>query len=845
MLQARVSPSDTIDRLVSDYCDNDDDSDRRGANAPSQKPTIAQQPPALCNSFPPLASWQKQPLFMQGRVEQQAQVVDILHAPLPTPIPPTPTVEHQHAARFERPPPLVIVPPPSSRPQSEHGDVIEDDQAAHPGGCLLKRREHYRTSRHTRPESILTPTVSPTASVQQQQQQLGSATLSTERAVRHTIPHLLKDLCLLSSAAAILRSECPPCAVCSKSVKLHGVYCKYCGIVLHRDCSAKITKSDELFYCGLPQEFYSILSEQQQQSKTLDAAHHGLTVYISPHLVGVHTPPSPSSPSSPHSAGTSGSNSFVLHEPRFATAQQPLLPSAVAAHANHPVLVQSPPPVTPANDINPLALDSDTLQVMCDAASRAHTTRRSRTESVVSRHSPLVASPYAETLFLPSASDDAMSPARFELLDIGDLVISPDTECSVPTDANDSDSTLTITSYQTYDATAAETKESIVSDSPSQHQHALTAPTVICQPAPSSAKSDWTTDDYVVVPMSEVHVHQQVGAGSFGTVYRCTWLGIDVALKRLKHTVPTTPMVRTLVREQTLRRSRTKGLHDHGQIGDEAKERSCLPLPAPLYEELKILRRLRHPHIVLFMAFAVEDEEMLGHAPADSLSAANGLGIVTQFCSHGSLYDFLHGQPKVGTVTPSYGPTQMCEWTLQISLGLEFLHARGVVHCDLKSPNVLLDSEMSVKLADFGLSKIVNAEGLAMRENSLGSIYWLAPEIVRRQDSACSNTIDIWALGMIMYELATRKLPYHPLNTPEAILFRIGSSKLPDMQYIQPSTAKPYTDLLLMCLASDPAQRCTAQGAAERLQQLVKAAKRRLEKTKSFDPRLLSRQQQV
>ncbi|XP_053624353.1 mitogen-activated protein kinase kinase kinase 13-A-like isoform X2 [Plodia interpunctella] len=162
------------------------------------------------------------------------------------------------------------------------------------------------------------------------------------------------------------------------------------------------------------------------------------------------------------------------------------------------------------------------------------------------------------------------------------------------------------------------------------------------------------------------------------------------------------------------------------------------------------LRELRHENIVRFRGVSTKGPKYC---------------IVMEFCQYGSLYNFLH------SARVNIGRT--LQWAKQIATALAYLHARNIIHRDLKSPNVLIADNLVCKVSDFGTSRKWEKFSLVM--TTRGTTYWMAPELMLGKK--CSDKVDVWSYGVVLWELLTQEVPYEDLH-PCAVTYGVGREKL-------------------------------------------------------------------
>ncbi|CAO2834709.1 unnamed protein product [Amaranthus hypochondriacus] len=199
-----------------------------------------------------------------------------------------------------------------------------------------------------------------------------------------------------------------------------------------------------------------------------------------------------------------------------------------------------------------------------------------------------------------------------------------------------------------------------------------------------------------------------------------------------------------------------------------------------LEQEIELLSQFEHENIVRY----------LGTDKVDSK-----LYIFLELVTQGSLAKLYQQY----TLRDSH----VSAYTRQILLGLKYLHDRNVVHRDIKCANILVASNGTVKLADFGLAKATRLNDL---KSCKGTAFWMAPEVVHNKNKGYGLAADIWSLGCTVLEMLTGKVPYAPLEFMQA-LFRIGKGEPP---VIPEHLSNEARDFIRQCLRGNPQDRPTA-----------------------------------
>ncbi|XP_055813819.1 uncharacterized protein LOC129883231 [Solanum dulcamara] len=279
-----------------------------------------------------------------------------------------------------------------------------------------------------------------------------------------------------------------------------------------------------------------------------------------------------------------------------------------------------------------------------------------------------------------------------------------------------------------------------------------------------------------IIRNSDLEELQELGSGTYGTVYYGKWRGTDVAIKRIKQSC---------------------------FAGSSSEQERLIK---EFWREAKILSKLHHPNIVALYGVVPD-------GPGGTVAT------VTEYMVNGSLRNVLARKDRSCRALDRRKKLMLA---LDAAFGMEYLHLKNIVHFDLKCENLLVnlgDPQRPVcKVGDFGLSRI--KRNTLVSGGVRGTLPWMAPELLNGNSSRVSEKVDVFSFGITMWEILTGEEPYANLHCGAIIGGIVNNTLRPPVpQRCDPEWGK----LMEECWSPDPEARPSFTEITNRLRVMSQA----------------------
>ncbi len=287
---------------------------------------------------------------------------------------------------------------------------------------------------------------------------------------------------------------------------------------------------------------------------------------------------------------------------------------------------------------------------------------------------------------------------------------------------------------------------------------------VLTSPKPSTSSSSGGARRWEI-QYGELKLEQKLGHGAFGEVFSGSYRKSKVAVK----------------------------LYDfRGKLPNDQKEM--------LLQEANVMEGLRSEYLVAFRGICLDPRYCL----------------VMEFCEGGTL------RARLDKASEAITPLEQLRWAMQISYGVYQLHSAKIVHRDLKGENILLDRQGEAKVADFGLSIVKSSSANHSRTSArggAGTIPWMAPELHDGQSN--SQVTDVYSLGVTLWEIVSRKMPYVGLMMGQMISRTVQGKRDP----LPNPCPEVFRLMITACCHMEAKQRPTAEQVGNQFAAAIKSGK--------------------
>lgn len=232
-----------------------------------------------------------------------------------------------------------------------------------------------------------------------------------------------------------------------------------------------------------------------------------------------------------------------------------------------------------------------------------------------------------------------------------------------------------------------------------------------------------------------------------------------------------------------------------------------------MLNEFEVMKKLSHPTIIRCYGYFWD-------YPTQSLY------IVLEYANRGDLHSELQNRKRLGK---HFGNEEVWDILAQVLLGLRHIHARGIVHRDLKTMNLLLNDKGVIKLGDFGVSRQMSEHTMQL-QSFYGTPLYLSPELI--EGRPYTQSTDLWSMGVVLYELLSLELPFKGNNLQDIVSQVLTGRYAP----LPAFRGQELSEAVQSLLTRDMRQRPSAEQLLRRLEKLGKIRRQKIEEPKKVEP---------
>ncbi|KAM0035083.1 putative dual-specificity kinase TKL-Pl-4 family [Helianthus debilis subsp. tardiflorus] len=275
-------------------------------------------------------------------------------------------------------------------------------------------------------------------------------------------------------------------------------------------------------------------------------------------------------------------------------------------------------------------------------------------------------------------------------------------------------------------------------------------------------RQEWEIDP------SKLLIKGVLARGTFGTVHRGVYDGIDVAVKLL----------------------------DWGEEGHRT-EAEIQSLRAAFTQEVAVWHKLDHPNVTKFIGATMGSAELNIQTDNGQISMPSNICcVVVEYLPGGALKNYL-----IKNRRKKLAFKVVVQMALDLARGLSYLHSEKIVHRDVKTENMLLDKSRTIKIADFGVAR-VEASNPNDMTGETGTLGYMAPEVLN--GNAYNRKCDVYSFGICLWEIYCCDMPYPDLSFSEVTSAVVRQNLRPEIPRCCPSSL---ANVMKRCWDANPDKR--------------------------------------